>query len=118
MSTKARGGWCRRLKAGVCFCLLRHPELDPGSRFSASLSGTPDQVRGDETGNGPFQIQTASPPRFGRVLDLAGRLPVWRRAKGRPFVRRSYGTARLLKGHATRARVYHTWKKLWERKRM
>src|SRR3546814_8627665 len=23
---------------------------------------TPDQVRGDETGNDPFQIQTASPP--------------------------------------------------------
>src|SRR3546814_4572870 len=49
-------------------------------------------------------IQTASPPRFGRVLDLAGRLPIWRRAKGRPFVRRSSGTARLLKGARTMAR--------------
>src|SRR3546814_4289757 len=40
------------------------------------------------------------------VLDLAGRLPIWRRAKGRPFVRRSSGTARLLKGARTMAWIY------------
>ena len=46
---RARAGEDVAMKArGVTIHSLRHPGLDPGSRLSPSLSGTPDQVRGDE----------------------------------------------------------------------
>ncbi len=49
----ARKGEVVEMKArSVTIHSLRHPGLDPGSRFPASLSGTPDQVRDDEEGEG------------------------------------------------------------------
>ncbi len=47
----ARKGEVLEMKArSVTVHSLRHPGLDPGSRFPALHSGTPDQVRGDEDG--------------------------------------------------------------------
>ena len=50
---RARAGEEVEMKArSVTVYSLRHPGLDPGSCLSPSLSGTPDQVRGDGNGGG------------------------------------------------------------------
>lgn len=97
---RARKGEAVEMKARavtVHSLSLRHPGLDPGSRLSPSLSGTPDQVRGYEEGEGRLESITltahVSKGTYIRSLarDIAhavgtvGHVTMLRRTKAGPF---------------------------------
>ncbi|HEY0596816.1 tRNA pseudouridine(55) synthase TruB [Sphingopyxis sp.] len=94
---RARKGEAVEMKArSVTIYSLRHPGLDPGSRFSTSLSGTPDQVRGDEGGERLQEITLTAHVSKGTYIrslarDIAyavgsvGHVTMLRRTKAGPF---------------------------------
>src|SRR3546814_8649903 len=54
-------GWCLWLKAGSCFCLLRHPGLDPWSRFPRRLAEPRIKSGVTTRGEGRLLVLCANP---------------------------------------------------------
>jgi len=94
----ARKGEAVEMKArSVTVFSLRHPGLDPGSRFPAPLSGTPDQVRGDEKEEGRLDSITLTAHvskgtyirslarDIAHALGTVGHVAMLRRTKAGPF---------------------------------
>ncbi|NIJ38008.1 tRNA pseudouridine55 synthase [Sphingopyxis panaciterrae] len=96
---RARKGEAVEMKArGVTIHSLsiRHPGLDPGSRSATLKSGTPDQVRGDEGGEGLNEITLTAHVSKGTYIrslarDIAqaagsvGHVTMLRRTRAGPF---------------------------------
>ncbi len=97
---RARKGETVEMKArsiAIHSLSLRHPGLDPGSRLSPLLSGTPDQVRGDEGGGEPLESATLTAHvskgtyirslarDIARAVGSVGHVTMLRRTRAGPF---------------------------------